>query len=189
MNTGDTPAAFTPNAIQPAEFRAQAGMARPGDCCTRTPRYELASYQVSKSVRVSAPPAKVYKILVDYNDGHRQILPPKYFGPVTVEQGGIGDGTVISFTMRVFGQTRMVRAEITEPVPGSQMVERDLDTGVTTVFDVMPAGGGDATDVTITTILDAREGLGGAAERALTRWLLPRIFGDELERLRDYARK
>jgi hypothetical protein len=147
----------------------------------------MASYQVSKSVRISAPPAKIYPVIADYHVGHRQILPPKYFGPLTIEQGGVGDGTVISFTMRVLGQMRSVRAQITEPIPGRQMVERDLDTGVTTVFDVVPASGGTASDVTITTILDARRGLGGAAERALTRWLLPRIFGEELERLRAYV--
>lgn len=149
----------------------------------------MSSYQVSQHIRVGASPAKVYRILSDYNDGHRQILPPKYFGPLTVEHGGVGDGTVINVAIRVFGQTRTIRAAITEPVPGRQMVERDLDTGSTTIFDVAPASGGDATDVTITTILDARAGLGGAAERAVTRWLLPRIFRAELERLRDYVGK
>ena len=149
----------------------------------------MASYQVSKSLRISASPAKVYPVIADYHEGHPQILPPKYFGPLSIEQGGVGEGTVISFSMRVFGQTRPIRAQITEPQPGRQMVERDLDTGVTTVFDVAPANGGAASDVTITTILDARTGLGGAAERALTRWLLPRIFGEELERLRAYVAK
>ncbi len=147
----------------------------------------MATYKVSKSVRVSASPAAVYRILADYREGHPQILPPKYFGPISIEQGGVGDGTVINFSMRVFGQARPIRAQITEPQPGRQMVERDLDTGVTTVFDVVPASGGAASDVTITTMLDAKKGLAGAAVRALTRWLLPRIFGEELERLRAYA--
>ena len=47
------------------------------------------------------------------------ILPPRVFHDLTVEEGGVGAGTVIRFGMRVLGVDRWIRARITEWRPGA----------------------------------------------------------------------
>ena len=73
--------------------------------------------------RIDAPAAKVYGILADYRVGHPSILPEQYFGPLVVEAGGEGEGTVIRFTMKAMGKEHTVRARITEPEPGRVLHE------------------------------------------------------------------
>jgi Polyketide cyclase / dehydrase and lipid transport len=126
---------------------------------------------VSQSAVVAAPAPVVYGIIADYREGHRAILPPRYFDRLDVERGGSGAGTRIRFRMRAFGTARMVRADVTEPIPGRELVETDLATGAATRFLVEPADDGRASRVTFETTW-RRSGMGGWLER----WLAPRYL-------------
>jgi hypothetical protein len=83
------------------------------------------TYVVSATARLKAPPRRVYDTIADYHTGHPRIL-PKQFRNLTVEQGGVGAGTVIRFQVRVFGRTDTFRAEVTEPEPGRILVEKNI---------------------------------------------------------------
>ena len=50
--------------------------------------------------------------------------PNPIFDPPVVEQGGFGEGTVITFQMRLMGQTRTFHSTISEPDPGRVLAEK-----------------------------------------------------------------
>ncbi len=140
------------------------------------------SFTVRASARVGAPADVVYGIIADYRNGHPHILPKQYFEWLEVEQGGRGEGTIIRFQMRVLGQTRVLRAAITEPELGRVLVETDTSgDGPVTTFTVEPQESG--SEVTISTELTSSGGLVGVAERIVLRRLLRRIYERELEQL------
>jgi hypothetical protein len=143
---------------------------------------DLTTYTVAVSAVLSAPQRACYDTIADYRAGHPKIVPPKWFGPIVVDEGGVGAGTRIHFTMTVLGQTRSLRAEITEPVPGRVLVESYPDTRVVTTFTVVEAPGG-AARVTIETRTPRGRGIRAAAERAVTRRVLPGVFVAELRML------
>lgn len=135
---------------------------------------------------VDAPPAVVYALIADYRHGHPRIVPPEYFQDIVVERGGVGAGTVIHFQARFFGVTRTLRAEVTEPSPGSVLVETDPGTGVRTTFTVEARDEGRAAHVSIATEFPAR-GLRGRLEAMFARRLLPKVYALELENLARVA--
>jgi hypothetical protein len=102
----------------------------------------MPRHRVSASAVVRAPAGRVYAILADYRHGHPRIVPRPPFGPLEVEQGGTGAGTVVRFQMRLLGRTRTFRAAVTEPEPGRVLVETDLGRGAVTTFTVDPCGEG-----------------------------------------------
>lgn len=140
------------------------------------------SFRVEASARVGAPAEVVYNIIADYRKGHPQILPRKYFEWLEVEQGGRGEGTVIRFQMRVLGQTRVLRAAVTEPEPGRVLVETDTGGGgPVTTFTVEPEGS--ASHVTFSTEMSTAGGPLGMLERFVLRRVLRRVYARELEQL------
>ena len=140
------------------------------------------SFTVRASARVKAPADVVYSVIADYRKGHPQILPRPYFEWLEVEQGGRGEGTVIRFQMRVLGQTRVLRAVVTEPEPGRVLVETDTGgDGPVTTFTVEPEGQG--SHVTFSTELTSAGGPVGVVERFALRRVLRRVFARELEQL------
>lgn len=153
------------------------------------------SDRFSASARIDAPAARVYGIIADYRNGHPKIVPPRWFGPLEVERGGVGAGTVIRFTMTMFGKTQTVRGEVTEPEPGRVLVETYPETGITTSFTIESTGVGgadlNACVVTIATDLPRRPGrLGGLRSRLenfFAARLLRRVYAEELELLRACA--
>ncbi len=138
----------------------------------------------SESAEIPASAARVYGIIADYRSGHPRIIPQRWFGPITVEQGGVGAGTVISFEFRAAGQTRRMRATISEPEPGRHLVETYED-GSATAFTVDPLGS-DRCRVEIRTTFTPR-GLRGMIERALMPRILGPVYRAELQQLRDVA--
>jgi len=52
--------------------------------------------------------------------------PKKYFLSMEVEEGGVGSGTIVNFTMRLLGQTQALHSIITEPETGRLLVETYL---------------------------------------------------------------
>lgn len=140
----------------------------------------MAQHRVSASKLIQAPAEQVYRIIADYHDGHPHILPKPPFVSLVVKQGGVGEGTVISFQMRLLGRLQTYRATITEPDPGRVLVETN-DSGVVTTFTVEPRDDGRRAQVTISTDTTVRDGLLGAVEGWLTTRLLRPIYGKELE--------
>jgi hypothetical protein len=148
----------------------------------------MATYTVSVSDLIPASAAMCYGIVADYREGHPLIVPPKVFGPLVVEAGGVGAGTRVRFTMTILGITRELVADITEPEPGRKLVEVIEETGAITNFLFDPTRPGE-TRVTIETIFPLVAGLRGAVERWVTERTLPRIYREELQRLAEVCKR
>jgi hypothetical protein len=144
-------------------------------------------YVVSASAVVPARRERVYSLIANYNDGHPRIL-PKQFSNLTVEQGGVGAGTVVRFQMSVLGKKETLRAAITEPEPGRVLVETYLDGKDTvTTFTVNPGTAPADSHVTISTELPVRSGFLGMLEKKFSALLLRPIYTKELQNLARVA--
>jgi hypothetical protein len=146
---------------------------------------------IRQDVRVErilpVPAELVYEIVADYKNGHPHILPKLYFSAFEVEQGGMGEGTLVRFQMQMFGRRRNFRMAVTEPEPGRQLVETDLDSGAVTSFAVSPIDGHRSARVTISTELPVHNSIFGLLERFLTSTILRYIYAKELELLEIFA--
>jgi hypothetical protein len=145
----------------------------------------MSSHRISATAIIAAPPSELYGIIADYREKHPRILPRPPFESLVVEEGGLGEGTVIQVNMRLLGRHQSFRATVTEPEPGRVLVETN-DTGYVTTFRVEPVGGGDRTAVTISTEAPHR-GLAGALESWLVGRLLRPVYRRELEQLAEVA--
>jgi len=148
----------------------------------------MATYSVTGSLRIEAPPARIYGIIRDYRNGHPHIL-PKQFSNLRVESGsGVGAGTVIRFEVTVMGRTDRYKAFVSEPEPGRVLVEKNVEPNESvSTFTVDPEDGGRAARVTITTELHARPGVMGAIERFLIKRVMPSMYAEELRLLASRA--
>ena len=147
------------------------------------------THHVYASAVLPASADRVYSIIADYRNGHPRILPSEFTG-LTVERGGVGEGTIIAFTMRIFGRSQSYRAAITEPQPGRILAETDLDFNqAVTTFTVEPADQQGSSVVSISTNIPVRGGLLGVIERRITTRVLQRIYRRELEILGQVASK
>jgi uncharacterized protein YndB with AHSA1/START domain len=135
--------------------------------------------------QIDAPAAELYRYLADYRTHHQAILPPN-FSDFTVEEGGVGSGTVIHFTLNAGGRTMSFRQRVSEPDPGRVISETTIGTRDTTTFTVVPEGEGSR--VTIATEYQGEHGVRGLIERFVAPLLLRRLYSDELKRLDDYAK-
>lgn len=140
--------------------------------------------QVSASARrdIAAPADRVYRILSDYREHHPRILPPA-FSAFTVEEGGVGAGTVIRFNVTVAGRMESYHQRVEEPDPGRLLREVDIDGSLATIFTVTPNGAGCTVHIETTW---PSTGIRGMVERLLAPRLLLPIYEDELSRLDDY---
>jgi uncharacterized protein YndB with AHSA1/START domain len=141
--------------------------------------------RITAERHIAAPAATVYRYLADYREHHPRILPPA-FSNLRVEQGGIGEGTIITFEMKLGGSTRSVHQRVSEPEPGRVLAEADAQAGAVTTFTVTPEG--PESRVRIETTWQPR-GLAGLLERLFAPRMLPPLYADELERLDRYARE
>lgn len=138
----------------------------------------------SASKIIDAPADELYRIIADYQSGHPSILPKSYFTALEVEEGGVGEGTIIRFQVRILGQTQNFRAQITEPDPGCILLETDLDSNTSTSFTVWSLGNKSQARVTVMTMLKNR----GLLEGFLAKLLLTIIYRQELELLTNVAK-
>jgi hypothetical protein len=144
---------------------------------------------VEASNVVDARPEAVYEILADYASpqGHRAILPAKYFGEMVVEEGGRGAGTVIQVETKALGVRRTLHMEVSEPEPGRVLVEKTLDGNTITSFIVEPLDRGRASRVTIATDFKPAPGVAGWVEKRLNPMVMRRIYREELQQLAEYV--
>ena len=140
--------------------------------------------QIASSSRdIHAPASVVYEIIADYRTYHPLILPKPYFRSLEVEQGGVGAGTIVNFTLDTFGRIQHFRSRIDEPEPGRVLLETDLASGIVTRFEVSPSEDEQNTLVTITTELKNR----GALEGWIAKAMLQKIYREELNLLAKFA--
>ncbi len=143
----------------------------------------MSSVNVRAGREVAAPAPVVYRVLADYRQHHHRILPPQFTNYV-VEEGGYGEGTVVSFTTTIGGRSQHFRDVISEPEPGRVLRESDRSGKVTT-FTVEPRG--ERSLVQIDSVIPTSGGLRGAIERFLIPRMLAPVYTDELDRLEAYA--
>jgi uncharacterized protein YndB with AHSA1/START domain len=134
---------------------------------------------------VDAPAETVFSCLSDYREHHHRFLPPA-FSDYRVEEGGTGEGTVISFVITAGGRSRSYRMHVTVPEPGRVLEEQDTTSSLRTRFTLTPAGG--RTQVRIETTWQGAGGVGGFFEKLFAPGALKRIYDDELTRLDAYAK-
>jgi hypothetical protein len=161
------------------------GLSAKGDRGNGSRSFGMALHRVSVSADINAPASRIYQIIADYREGHSQILPRPPFGPLDVEQGGIGEGTVICSSMRMMGRTHLMRAVITEPEPGRVLVESYPKTGAVTKFTIEPHDNDRGACVTISTDLETPGGLLGALQRLFITWHLTPVYERQLRNLAD----
>ena len=139
------------------------------------------TFKVEAARVIAATPERIYNILADYRTGHPSILPPA-FTRLEVEDGGYGEGTVFTMTMKAFGQKHDSRVRVTEPEPGRVLQESTTDGKVITWFHVTPQSGG-LTQVRFSTEIKTRGGILGWLEQKMTVPFLNGVYKDELNRL------
>jgi hypothetical protein len=140
--------------------------------------------RVAREREIDAPAELVYRIIADYRQHHPNIL-PSAFSDFVVEQGGVGEGTVIRFAVTTGGRKQRFHQRIEEPEPGRVLQEVDVDGDVVTTFTVTPQG--ERSHVRMETTWTS-SGLRGLVERFLAPMLLKPVYDQELGKLQEYAR-
>lgn len=146
----------------------------------------MGKIHVTAERLIGAPADEVYAYLADMRQHHPNFLPDA-FADFEVESGGVGEGTVASFTVNAGGRSRAYRMKVSEPQPGRVMTETDMGSSLVTTFTVTPEQG--SARVRIATEWDGAGGVGGIFERLFAPKVMQRIYVEELERLDAYARK
>lgn len=134
---------------------------------------------------IAAPPEAVVDVLRDYRNGRPRILPPNYTG-YRVEEGGIGEGTVVSYRLKVGPREREYRIRVSEPGPG-RLVERDQQSSLVTTWSVEPGDGPRVSRVRLETEWQGAGGIGGFFEARFAPPGLRRVYTDLLDRLAEAA--
>lgn len=142
--------------------------------------------EIKVSHVINASAAALYDVVADYRVGHNAIVPRPYFSDLVVEEGGYGEGTVISFTITVAGQTVEYRQRASEPEKGRIIQEANLhDSGITQfIFDPID---NDTTKVTIYIQMEQPTGAFAFLERWINIAFSKRLFKKELQNLAEYV--
>jgi uncharacterized protein YndB with AHSA1/START domain len=143
----------------------------------------MAKVEASAQRTIDAPADVVYGYLADMSQ-HPKFLPPA-FSDFQVVEGGVGAGTVTTFSATAGGRTRRYRMNVTEPAPGRTLVESDANSSLVTTFNVEPQGSKSL--VSIHTSWDGAGGIGGFFEKTFAPGAMKKLYLDELDRLNTYA--
>lgn len=118
-----------------------------------------------KSERVvNAKPEEVYATLADYQEKRPLILTPNFLD-YKVEQGGRGNGTVVSYRFQAARRERPYHMLIHEVVKGSVITEQDTNSSLITTWTVSPQENGQRSRVRVTSEWEGGSGIGGFFER------------------------
>ncbi|HVM45802.1 MAG TPA: SRPBCC family protein [Candidatus Thermoplasmatota archaeon] len=149
----------------------------------------MSEARVRVARAIDVPATTAYDVLRDYRRHHPNILPKPTFESLEVEEGGVGEGTLIRVTMRVLGRPRTFRMRVREPEPGRVLAEEDLATGDVTTFTVEPIDGGKRAEVAIETTWRGKTGLAGWIERTVNPRVVRPLYERELANLEAYAQR
>lgn len=142
----------------------------------------MGTIYVAKERVIPKSPTTAYGYLADMHE-HERFLPPA-FSNFAVEQGGVGAGSVVAFTVTAGGRSRAYRMTVSEPAPGT-LVETDANSTLVTTFTVT-AHGKDAL-VKIATTWQGAGGIGGFFERRFAPKVMEKLYADELERFAAFV--
>lgn len=131
---------------------------------------------------IEAPAQEVYAALIDYQNKRPSLLTPNFLD-YAVEKGGVGEGTVVSYRLQAGGRERPYRMQVTEPAKGQTLMEKDLNSSLSTTWTLTPMQGGRATKVQVTTSWEGSSGMGGFFERTFAPMGLRRIYNQMLSQL------
>ena len=143
----------------------------------------MAKITVEAEGAVGAPADFTYHCIANDNH-HRHFLPDAITNFKTLK-GGIGRGTVHSFTLTAGKRVREYTMQVEEPEPGRVITETDENSSLVTRFTVSEDGAG--SHVRITTEWDGAGGVGGFFERTFAPKVLKEIYAEELMKLNRYA--
>jgi hypothetical protein len=137
----------------------------------------MGTIHVAAERAIPTSPATAYGYLADMHE-HERFLPAA-FSNFTVKQGGVGTGSVVTFTVTAGGRTRGYEMTVTEPSPGV-LVETDANSSLVTTFTVTAHG--EEALVKIATAWEGAGGIGGFFERRFAPKVMEKLYADELER-------
>jgi hypothetical protein len=110
----------------------------------------------------AAAPEQVFDLLSDYVDGRPRVQ-PEAFADWAVEEGGIGEGTVVTYTLHAAKRQRPYRLEVSEPEPGRVLAEDDTTSTFAQTWTVEPVATG-GTRVAVACSWQGAGGVGGIFE-------------------------
>ena len=129
---------------------------------------------------ITAPMDAVWSVLRDYRA--RERLLGAEFADYVVRAGGVGEGTVIAYRLRIGRHERAYELAVEEPTPARQVRERDPHGALVITWTLTPAGDGERTLVRVEAVV-RDPALDGRFARARARRALQRIHTRVLERL------
>ncbi|MEZ4643631.1 MAG: SRPBCC family protein [Chloroflexota bacterium] len=147
----------------------------------------MSKVTVTVSSQIEAPAHIVYHILSHY-EHHRNILPPKYFPGLDITAGGVGAGTRFTLHALSFGRKTQMHMAVTEPEPGAVLVEKDINTDLTTTFTVKPINPTQSL-VTFATVWQPQPGWRGLIDRYTTPFFMRIVYQQEMNILNAYAQE
>ncbi|WP_327319017.1 SRPBCC family protein [Streptomyces sp. NBC_01235] len=134
----------------------------------------MAQVEATTERVVAADPEKVFDTIADYS-GTRARLLPEHFSEYEVREGGDGEGTLVHWKLQATSKrVRDCLLEVAEPTDG-ELVEKDRNSSMVTVWRVTPAGEG-ASRVVVTTTWNGAGGIGGFFEKTFAPKGLGRIY-------------
>ena len=134
----------------------------------------MAQVEATTERVVAADPEKVFDTIADYS-GTRAKLLPEHFSEYEVREGGDGEGSLVHWKLQATSKrVRDCLLDVTEPTDG-ELVEKDRNSSMVTVWRVTPAGEG-RSRVVVTTTWDGAGGIGGFFERTFAPKGLGRIY-------------
>ncbi|MEU3984341.1 SRPBCC family protein [Streptomyces sp. NPDC026672] len=134
----------------------------------------MAQVEATTERVVAADAETVFDTLADYQDARAKIL-PEQFSEYEVREGGDGEGTLVHWRLQATSKrVRDCLLEVTEPTDG-ELVEKDRNSSMVTVWRVTPAGEG-GSRVVVTSTWQGAGGIGGFFERTFAPKGLGRIY-------------
>lgn len=131
---------------------------------------------------IAARPEEVYATLIDYQHKRPAILTPNFLD-YTVESGGNGEGTVIRYRLQAAGRERPYHIQVSEPVKGKVITEKDTNSSLLTTWTLTPVQNGQQTKVQIASEWEGAGGIGGFFEKTFAPKGLQRIYDQMLAQL------
>ncbi|WP_328478197.1 SRPBCC family protein [Streptomyces sp. NBC_00377] len=134
----------------------------------------MAQVEATTERVVAADPEKVFDTIADYSGARGKLL-PQHFSEYEVREGGDGEGSLVHWKLQATSKrVRDCLLEVTEPTDG-ELVEKDRNSSMVTVWRVTPAGEG-RSRVVVTTTWNGAGGIGGFFERTFAPKGLNRIY-------------
>ncbi|MBM7087276.1 SRPBCC family protein [Streptomyces sp. NPDC012461] len=141
----------------------------------------MAQVEATTERIVAADAETVFDALADYSGTRSKVL-PEQFSEYEVREGGDGEGTLVHWKLQATSKrVRDCLLEVTEPRDG-ELVEKDRNSSMVTVWQVTPAGEG-RSRVVVTSAWQGAGGIGGFFERTFAPKGLGRIYDALLDRL------